>query len=111
MHGGVDVAHHGALGDLDDQVRRIEAALGEKDSHRAVDAGFDHVPGRQVDADGGVVSDQSRLLPPQDLTTGLRQHETVDGTHEPGLLGELYERGRTEKPAGGMRHRTKASIR
>ena len=83
--------------------------LSESNTRSAVDAGLHHVPGRQVDADRGVVRHQSRLLPPEDLAAGLGQHETVDRSHEPGLLHELYERGRTKEARVGCSQRTRAS--
>ena len=92
-----------ALGDLQDQVRRVQAGLVQRRAHRVDQARLVQLAGRQVDADrhrrawSGSRACQARIC-----RQASRSTKRPIGHDQPGLLGQRDEVQRRHQPALGV---------
>ena len=100
------------LGDLERQPERARGDSGTVDDRLDpfTEVGFGQLAGREVHAQGELlVRVRARSFQALDLAARLGQHPFADRHDEPGLLGQVQERGRQQQPAGGWFQRRSAS--
>src|SRR5487761_1560470 len=99
---GPEVTHQGTFGDLEDQVRRLESGLEQRETDTIANRAVRNFARREIDTHQEVGRSDPLTLPTASLGARLGEHEPVDVVDEADLFGEGDERDRLKKSTRRM---------